>query len=85
MVEDFRRECEVMSRLAHPNIILFIGACFEQGNLMLVTELCSRGSVADVLYRVTPIVSLAQRVAMAAVSRVGFRFDCNYVENVVYV
>eukprot|EP01088_Endostelium_zonatum_P019356 TRINITY_DN6649_c0_g1_i2.p1 TRINITY_DN6649_c0_g1~~TRINITY_DN6649_c0_g1_i2.p1 ORF type:complete len:1133 (-),score=354.80 TRINITY_DN6649_c0_g1_i2:85-3483(-) len=46
-IEDFKKEVAIMNNLRHPNIVLFMGACFEPGKLMLVTELMSRGSVED--------------------------------------
>jgi serine/threonine protein kinase len=37
------------SKLRHPNVLLFMGACCEPNNLMIVTELMPRGSVYDLL------------------------------------
>ena len=37
------------SRVHHPNVVLFIGACLE--NLSFVVEYCERGSFFDVLQR----------------------------------
>lgn len=38
-----------MSTLRHPNVLLFMGACTQPGNLLIVTELMPRGSVYDLL------------------------------------
>jgi serine/threonine protein kinase len=50
-MEAFRKEVGIMSKLRHPNVLLFMGACLEPGNLMIVTELMSQGSVYDLLHK----------------------------------
>ncbi|XP_028783038.1 serine/threonine-protein kinase CTR1 [Neltuma alba] len=47
--EEFRKEVSLMKRLRHPNIVLFMGAVFEQPNLSIVTEYLSRGSLFELL------------------------------------
>jgi serine/threonine protein kinase len=44
LLEDFRNEVVIMSALSHPNVLLFMGACFEPGNLIIVTELMPKGA-----------------------------------------
>lgn len=45
------RELGVLSRIRHPHIIQFMGAvAFSSGHLGIVTELCKRGSLYDVMY-----------------------------------
>ena len=46
---DFKKEVEIMSKLRHPNVLLFMGACTQPGNLMIVTELMPKGSLRDLL------------------------------------
>ena len=41
------------SKLRHPNIIQFLGACLDQ-DLLLLTEFAERGSLYDVLDRNKP-------------------------------
>jgi len=48
-LQSFRKEVAIMSKLRHPNVLLFMGACMTPGNLMIVTELMSKGSVYDLL------------------------------------
>jgi len=48
-VNEFKRECKIMSTLKHPNLLLFMGACTQPGKLKIVTELAANGSVEDVL------------------------------------
>lgn len=37
--EAFKKEVEIMSKIYHPNVCLFMGACTEPGNIRIVTEL----------------------------------------------
>mmetsp|Transcript_30239 Transcript_30239/g.76059 ORF Transcript_30239/g.76059 Transcript_30239/m.76059 type:complete len:512 (+) Transcript_30239:118-1653(+) len=39
MMKLFLSEIEILSKVRHPNAILFIGVCLEPGKLMIVTEL----------------------------------------------
>lgn len=41
----FKGEVEIMSKLRHPNVLLFMGACTQPGNLMIVTEIMPKGSL----------------------------------------
>jgi hypothetical protein len=34
-----RKEVKIMSELYHPNIVLFMGACFRKGQMAMVTEI----------------------------------------------
>src|SRR5690349_10083737 len=34
----FRQEADILSKLRHPNIVTFLGACFEKPNVCIVTE-----------------------------------------------
>lgn len=45
----FRAEVMVHSKLDHPNVLPFFGACLQEGNLCLVTEYMPRGSLRDLL------------------------------------
>ena len=38
-----------MRDLRHENLVPFIGACVENGNVSILTQLCSRGNLDDVL------------------------------------
>ena len=49
VTQEFHREIQNFSRLHHPNIVLFIGACLDP--LCIVIEYVARGSLADVLKR----------------------------------
>ncbi|EGC28777.1 hypothetical protein DICPUDRAFT_159737 [Dictyostelium purpureum] len=36
----FRHEVKIMSKIFHPNVVLFLGACTQSGKMQIVTELC---------------------------------------------
>ncbi|KAF4354323.1 hypothetical protein F8388_022985 [Cannabis sativa] len=44
-MEDFCNEISILSRLRHPNVILFLGACTKPPRLSMVTEYMETGSL----------------------------------------
>ncbi|KZV46394.1 hypothetical protein F511_23235 [Dorcoceras hygrometricum] len=44
-MEDFCNEISILSRLRHPNVILFLGACTKPPQLSMVTEYMEMGSL----------------------------------------
>eukprot|EP01062_Namystynia_karyoxenos_P082882 TRINITY_DN9422_c2_g1_i1.p1 TRINITY_DN9422_c2_g1~~TRINITY_DN9422_c2_g1_i1.p1 ORF type:complete len:708 (+),score=176.65 TRINITY_DN9422_c2_g1_i1:135-2126(+) len=48
-VDEWKREVKIMTRLRHPNVLMLLGACFEEGQLMIVTELCESGTLRNVI------------------------------------
>ncbi|KAK4777407.1 hypothetical protein SAY87_017594 [Trapa incisa] len=44
-MEDFCNEISILSRLRHPNVILFLGACAKPPRLSLITEYMEMGSL----------------------------------------
>ncbi|KAK6785191.1 hypothetical protein RDI58_018646 [Solanum bulbocastanum] len=44
-MEDFCNEISILSRLRHPNVILFLGACTTPPHLSMVTEFMEMGSL----------------------------------------
>merc|ERR1712137_929037 len=48
--EDFKAEMMIMSKLRHPNVVLFMGSCMQPDNYMMITELMPRGSLYDILH-----------------------------------
>ncbi|XP_055822525.1 probable serine/threonine-protein kinase SIS8 isoform X3 [Solanum dulcamara] len=44
-MEDFCNEISILSRLRHPNVILFLGACTKPPHLSMVTEFMEMGSL----------------------------------------
>lgn len=49
--QEFRAEVELMERLKHPNIVMFMGACMQPPNLAIITEYCTLGSLHGLLHR----------------------------------
>jgi len=64
MMEDFRKEVDIMTQMRHPNVVLFMGACTEPGKLMIICELMKE-SVYDLLRKHNKDLTLQQRVKMA--------------------
>jgi len=50
---EWKKEVRIMTRLRHPNVLMLFGACFETDNLMIVTEICNRGSLRRVLRKLS--------------------------------
>lgn len=47
-IQDFQNEISILSILAHPNIVQFLGAVVEPPTFCILTELCA-GSLVDLL------------------------------------
>ncbi len=71
-VTDFKAEVTLMTRLRHPNIVLFMGVVTEP--LSLVTEFCSRGNLFDLLHnpKIPLTWSLRQQMALDAARGMNF-------------
>jgi len=50
-LETFLQEITIMSRLRHPNIVLFLGCCSEEPNICFLTEYISNGNLHNLLQR----------------------------------
>lgn len=50
VLKQFVSEIEIISSLDHKNVISLVGFCFEEGKLLLVYNLLSRGSLEDNLH-----------------------------------
>jgi len=66
----FRDEVQIMSRISHPNICLFMGACTQPGNFFIVSEYLPGGDVEKLL-RSDKEISLYRRMQMAKDSALG--------------
>ncbi|PUZ74858.1 hypothetical protein GQ55_1G100200 [Panicum hallii var. hallii] len=49
-MKDFCNEISILSRLRHPNVILFLGACMKPPHLSLVTEYMELGSLYSLIH-----------------------------------
>jgi len=69
-LQTFRNEVEVMSKIFHPNINLFMGACTVPGQLMIVTELM-KGDLESLLVDEQVQLSLLRRLKIAKDAALG--------------
>ncbi|XP_019175976.1 PREDICTED: serine/threonine-protein kinase EDR1-like isoform X2 [Ipomoea nil] len=49
-IEDFANEISLLSRIRHPNVILFLGACTKPPRLSMVTEFMEMGSLYHLIH-----------------------------------
>ncbi|XP_027914459.1 probable serine/threonine-protein kinase SIS8 isoform X2 [Vigna unguiculata] len=64
-LQDYRKEIDIMKRLRHPNVLLFMGAVYSQERLAIVTELLPRGSLFKNLHRNKQTLDIRRRLRMA--------------------
>ncbi|CAI9093676.1 OLC1v1029234C2 [Oldenlandia corymbosa var. corymbosa] len=61
----FKCEVEIMLRLRHPNVVLFMGAVTRPPNLSILTEFLPRGSLFKLLHRSNVQIDERRRLRMA--------------------
>ncbi|EFA85865.1 putative transmembrane protein [Heterostelium album PN500] len=66
VVKEVERECDLMNRLRHPNVVNYFGTALHDGDHYLVSEYVPLGSVANVIYNSEP----PRRLAMNEIIRV---------------
>ena len=59
------------SKIFHPNIVLFMGACTVPGNMMIVTEYMPKGDLESILRNSSVQLSLLTRMRMAKDAALG--------------
>ncbi|XP_019436718.1 PREDICTED: serine/threonine-protein kinase EDR1-like isoform X2 [Lupinus angustifolius] len=75
-LEEFKSEVQIMKRLRHPNVVLFMGAVTRPPNLSIVTEFLPRGSLYRLLHRPNSQLDVRRRLRMALDAR-----GMNYLHN----
>jgi hypothetical protein len=50
ILEEFRKEVDIMTQMRHPNIILFLGACTEEGKMCIVCELLKKTRIMFIIF-----------------------------------
>ncbi|MFS7923942.1 putative protein kinase TKL-CTR1-DRK-2 family [Helianthus anomalus] len=65
-LQDYNKEIDIMKRLRHPNVLLFMGSICSQDKLAIVTELLPRGSLFNVLHNCGHSLDIRRRLKMAA-------------------
>ena len=73
-LDSFCSEASLMCQLAHQNVVGFIGAITEPSNLGIITEFCSKGSLADILIDDNISLTFAQRVRIALDAARGMHY-----------
>ncbi|KAA3477476.1 serine/threonine-protein kinase EDR1-like [Gossypium australe] len=61
----FKCEVEIMLRLRHPNVVLFMGAVTRYPHFSILTEFLPRGSLYKLLHRSNPQLDEKRRMRMA--------------------
>ncbi|OMP09650.1 hypothetical protein COLO4_05260 [Corchorus olitorius] len=64
-LQDYKKEIDIMRKLRHPNVLLFMGAVYSQERLAIVTEFLPRGSLFKTLHKNNQALDLRKRVKMA--------------------
>ncbi|KAH0643692.1 hypothetical protein KY290_033300 [Solanum tuberosum] len=62
---DYKKEVEIMKRLRHPNVLLFMGAVYSQDKSAIVTEFLPRGSLFKTLHGNNHLLDFRRRLRMA--------------------
>ena len=65
LLKTFQKEATVLAKLSHDNIVEFYGACIREGNVFLVEEYMSHGSLHDALYKHKIVLSHKRVVQIA--------------------
>jgi serine/threonine protein kinase len=69
ILNDFKNECALMRKVAHPNVVLLMGVCVDDSKkdreLVMVTQLMERGSVANLLHDPKNRVPFKRRMRFA--------------------
>ncbi|KAK9128471.1 hypothetical protein Syun_017268 [Stephania yunnanensis] len=63
-MEDFCNEISILSRLRHPNVILFLGACTKPPHLSMITEYVEMGSLYYLIHTSGKKLSWRRRLKM---------------------
>jgi len=65
-VADFKKEVAMLSRLRHPNIMMFVGANITTAPTMfIVTEFCPNGTLFNLLHQSNTAFDVSRKVSMA--------------------
>eukprot|EP00347_Sterkiella_histriomuscorum_P008978 403342997 len=74
-LKEFKREVSTLTRVRHPNLVLFMGASAEKGHVLIVTEFCYGGTLFTLLHEKLSIkLSWKQRYTMALDIAKGMHF-----------
>ncbi|GLT45494.1 hypothetical protein SLA2020_193230 [Shorea laevis] len=83
-LEEFRSEVQIMKKLRHPNVVLFMGAVTRAPNLSIVTEFLPRGSLYRLLHRPSNLLDERRRLRMALDAARGMNYLHNCTPMIVH-
>jgi len=69
-IDDFKNEVGIMVHLRHPNIVLLMGACYETGKFMIVTELMKM-DMGTIIHNDEYQLSVPQKIKFAKDIAIG--------------
>eukprot|EP01100_Stratorugosa_tubuloviscum_P007969 TRINITY_DN32_c0_g1_i1.p1 TRINITY_DN32_c0_g1~~TRINITY_DN32_c0_g1_i1.p1 ORF type:complete len:574 (-),score=257.26 TRINITY_DN32_c0_g1_i1:122-1843(-) len=65
VMEEFRKEVDILGKLRHPNIVLLLGASTQPPSLIMVTEFLPGGTVFQLLHEKKERIPIATAAKMA--------------------
>ncbi|KAK9277617.1 hypothetical protein L1049_007163 [Liquidambar formosana] len=71
---DYKKEIDIMRRLRHPNVLLFMGAVYSHERLAIVTEFLPRGSLFKTLHKNNQALDIRRRLRMALDAARGMNY-----------
>eukprot|EP00026_Physarum_polycephalum_P001822 Phypoly_transcript_01825.p1 GENE.Phypoly_transcript_01825~~Phypoly_transcript_01825.p1 ORF type:complete len:934 (+),score=138.65 Phypoly_transcript_01825:235-3036(+) len=76
VIQEFELEVAIMCGLRHPNIILFMGSCYDAANkeMLLVMEYMAKGSLHDVLHNQKISLNYDMKLHLALQAAQGINF-----------
>ncbi|CAL0312374.1 unnamed protein product [Lupinus luteus] len=83
-LEEFKSEVQIMKRLRHPNVVLFMGAVTRPPNLSIVTEFLPRGSLYRLIHRPNNQLDVRRRLRMALDAARGMNYLHNCTPMIVH-
>lgn len=73
VLKDFRSEISLMSKMRHPNVVLFMGASTQNNKYTIVTEFINGGSLYDIIHKGAKFnLSWALKVAQQTCSGLAY-------------
>lgn len=72
-LKQFREEVAIMRRIFNPNVVLFLGACTDPNNLMIVTELMET-DVDKLIHESEEEIPLLERIRIAKGAGLGMNW-----------
>ena len=74
LLADLKNEVRILSQLRHPNVVLYMGVCTKIPDVFIVTELCPRRSLFEVIHDPSIALSCELRLRMALQAAQGMAY-----------